>query len=87
MMSDMTTTTTSPPTGCVCGGCTCGGDPLFYDVPDVMRILGISRKSAEKLIGTGDLESVLVLTRRKVYRQSLRDYLRDRATVSTAIGS
>ncbi|TDD45401.1 DNA-binding protein [Nonomuraea terrae] len=68
-------TTTAQRTTCVCGGCTCGGDPLFYDIPDVMRILGISKKSVEKLISSGDLDSTLVLTRRKVYRQSVSDYL------------
>ncbi|WP_049568757.1 helix-turn-helix domain-containing protein [Nonomuraea sp. SBT364] len=78
------TTTTAPPTGCICGGCSCGGDQLFYDIPDVMRILGISKKSVEKLINSGDLDSTLVLTRRKVYRASVSDYLTVRADLATA---
>lgn len=76
------TTTTAPPTECVCGGCSCGGDSLFYDIPDIVRILGISKKSVEKLISSGQLDSKLVLTRRKVFRHSVRDYLRVRDTAT-----
>jgi hypothetical protein len=69
-------TTTAPTRGCTCL------DPLFYDIPDVMRILGISKKSVEKLISSGELDSTLVLTRRKVYRDSVDAFRRDRDATS-----
>jgi len=72
-------TTTASPTHCVCGGCICGGDPedpaLFYDLSEVMNMLGVSRSSAYKLIRTGRLKSKLILGQRKVYRRSFRRYL------------
>ncbi|MEU6781442.1 helix-turn-helix domain-containing protein [Nonomuraea angiospora] len=72
-------TTTAPPAQCVCGGCICGGDPaLFYELSEVMTMLRISRSSAYKLIRTGQLESKLVLTQRKVFRKSFRRYLAKR---------
>lgn len=58
--------------------CTCG-DPLVYDVPDVERVLKISRSSVYALISTGQLRSYKVLGSRKVDRQAVLDYLNDAA--------
>jgi hypothetical protein len=70
-------TTTAPPAQCEkCGGCICDGDPaLFYDLGEVMTMLGVGRSSAYKLIRTGQLQSKLILGQRKVYRRSFRRYL------------
>lgn len=56
--------------------CTCGTDDRWvYDVTDVMRILGISRRTVEELIRAGQLKSYKVRSLRKIDRQAVRDYL------------
>lgn len=79
-------TTTAPPAQCdVCGGCICAGDPeIFYDISEVTHMLGISRSSAYKLIRTGQLESKLILTQRKIFRRSVRHYLAARDDLTPA---
>ena len=71
----------SPPQSYNCGRCDhhCDAqdDRLVYDVPDVMRILGIkSRRTVEKLIRTGELKSYMVTSLRKIDRAAVEDYLK-----------
>ena len=79
-------TTTAPPTQCdVCGGCICAGDPaLFYDLAEVMTMLGVGRSSAYKLIRTGQLKSKLILGQRKIFRRSFRRYLAEHDDLAPA---
>lgn len=71
----------SPPDTQDCGRCghRCEAldDQLVYDVPDVMRILRIGRRSVEKLIRSGQLKSYLVLSLRKIDRDAVDEFLRD----------
>ncbi len=50
-------------------------DRLVLNVPDVMRMLDVSRKTVEKLIREGKLRSYKVESLRKVDRQAVLDYL------------
>jgi predicted DNA-binding transcriptional regulator AlpA len=79
-------TTTAQPAKCdECGGCICEGDSaLFYDLSEFMRMLGIGRSSAYKLIRTGQIESKLILGHRKVFRSSVRQYLAARDELTPA---
>ena len=72
--------TNSPPQPYNCGRCDhhCDAqdDRLVYDVPDVMRILGIkSRRTVEKLIMSGQLKSYMILSMRKVDRAAVDELL------------
>lgn len=51
--------------------------PLVYKIPEVMRLLNMSRRSVEVLIATGQLRSHKILGSRRVSRAAVDELLAD----------
>ena len=55
--------------------------PVVYDVPEVMRRLGITRPTLYNFLRSGELRSFRLGTRRLVSAEALAEFIRSRETV------
>lgn len=49
--------------------------PLLYDIPSAAVALTLSRRTVEKLIAAGSLETVKIGRSRRIPAQALADYI------------
>jgi excisionase family DNA binding protein len=55
-------------------------EPLAYTINDATKVSGLGRSSIYKLIGSGELRSIVVAGRRLIPAAALRDLLRGAAS-------
>ena len=54
------------------------GGPVAYDVPEVLRRLGVTRPTIYRFLRTGELRSFRLGSRRLVSAEALADFIRSR---------
>ena len=62
---------------------TSDGGPVAYDVPEVIRRLGVTRPTIYRFLMSGELRSFRLGSRRLVSAEALSDFIRSRESIES----